>query len=240
MALIKIEMRSSALNKSTKIRLLLNENAKPPYPVFYLLHGLSDDESDWTRRTSIERYAAQYPFLIVMPDGGRGFYCNSLLGAYETYIVKELLPFINRTFPVRRQRRFHAIGGLSMGGYGAMKLGLKFPKLFGAIASHSGAFYAGWPTSADIDRIPEMGVIFGETLHKEECVYHLADACPKKDLPRIYFDCGRDDFLIAQNEKFHRHLNQRKIPHTFKRFAGVHNWEYWDEHIQDALRFLAG
>ncbi|HEY3341790.1 MAG TPA: alpha/beta hydrolase-fold protein, partial [Anaerolineae bacterium] len=153
MAVLTIEFRSEALGKSTRIKVLLNQNARPPYPTFYLLHGLSDDESIWTRRTSIERYAEKYPFLIVMPDGERSWYCDSRIGRFESYISQELVTFIDKLFPTRKLARYRAIGGLSMGGYGALKLGVKFPRVFGSITAHSSAvnFMHSWGQDGKAD-----------------------------------------------------------------------------------------
>lgn len=240
MAVLTIELKSESLAKSTTVRVVLNQDAKPPYPTFYLLHGLSDNESIWTRRTSIERYAEQYPFLIVMPDGGRAWYCDSRLGHYETFITQELVTFIDKLFPTRKQAQYRAIGGLSMGGYGALKLGLKYPRVYGSISGHSSAvgFLHTWGLNGETD-IPEVPLIASDLDLKANDIYELAMKCPADTHPHLYFDCGRDDFLYQENEAFARFLRKQKIPHTYRRFDGVHDWAYWDTHIQDALKFHA-
>src|ERR1044071_6734116 len=97
-----------------------------PFATFYLLHGLSDDHTIWLRRTSIERYVSSLPLIVVMPDGERGFYTDAQEGfAFESAITKDLISFIDRTFPTKADRSGRAIGGLSMGGDGAVKLALK-------------------------------------------------------------------------------------------------------------------
>ncbi len=238
MAVLTIEFRSEALNKATKVKVIVNQEAKPPYPSFYLLHGLSDDESIWTRRTSIERYAQQYPFLIVMPDGGRNWYCDSPLGNYDSYMAKELVAFIDGLFPTRRQARDRAIGGLSMGGFGALKLGLKHPRVFGSITAHSSAIgFMRWGEKAA--DIPEGPIILSNLNRAANDPYELALTCPEKVRPHIYFDCGRSDFLYEDNQSFDALLRKNRIPHTYNRFEGAHEWSYWDEHIQDALKFHA-
>lgn len=239
MGLMEIHLRSKCLSKSTTVRVLVNEHAKPPYPVYYLLHGYSDDATNWTRNTRLEHYAGQYPFLIVMPDGEHSFYCDSRLGEYETFIVKELRLFIEKTFQVKTDRTGRAIGGLSMGGYGSMKLALKYPDLFGAVASHSSAFqFAHDPERKVIDR-PKTNAVLEDIDFAENNVHALAEKCPKRKRPALYFDCGREDFLYQDNQAFQRTLKKLKFPHTYKRFKGSHNWDYWDEHIQDALVFVA-
>jgi len=114
---------------------------EPPFPVFYLLHGLSDDHTSWARRTSIERYVAPLPLIVVMPDGGRGFYCDAVEGpAYERHVIEDVIGFVDRTCQTIPERKGRVIGGLSMGGYGALKLALKFPHLFCSAVAHSSAF----------------------------------------------------------------------------------------------------
>ncbi len=238
MAVLTVEFRSEILEKSMKIKVIVNESAKPPYPTFYLLHGLSDDESAWTRQTSLERYAKEYSFLIVMPDGARSWYCDSKLGMYESYITRDLVRFVDKLFPTRKQAKYRAIGGLSMGGYGAMKLGLKFPKLFGSISSHSGAIgYMRW--AEKVTDIKETPVILDGMDVQANDPYELALKVPEKIRPNIYFDCGRQDFLYEDNQSFDALLHKNCIPHTYNRFDGAHEWSYWDIHIQDALKFHA-
>ena len=239
MALITLESKSEALGKSTTVRIILPDWAKPPYPTLYLLHGLSDNESIWTRRTALERYAENYPFLIVMPDGGRFWYSDTLLSKCETFIATELVDYVDCFLPTRRQRRYRAIGGLSMGGYGAMKIGLKHSRRFGAVACHSSAFFPPDRQPKEFTDDPGLAQLASPAFEPDGNVYILAEKCPTKSRPAIYFDCGRQDFLFTQNEAFDRHLRRLRVPHTYKRFDGEHNWAYWDTHIQDALRFFA-
>ena len=238
MAVLTVEFRSEALVKSTSIKVVFNQNAAPPYPTYYLLHGLSDDASAWTRRTSIERYAENYPFMIIMPDGGRSWYCDSPVGQYETYIVKELVPLIDRLFPTRKQAKYRAIGGLSMGGYGALKLGLKYPRVFGSIAAHSSAVaFAHW--AGDDTDITEVPIIAREIDLEANDPFALALKIPAQARPQLYFDCGRSDFLHKENEQFDAFLRKNNFPHTYRRYNGAHDWSYWDIHIQDAMSFHA-
>ncbi len=237
MALITVAWRSKRLKLATETRVLLNQNAKPPYPVYYLLHGLSDDAGYWSRMTALEQYAENLPFLIVMPYGARAWYSDSLLGNYESHFMKELIPFIERTFPVRRQRRYRAVGGLSMGGYGALKLGLKYPRQFGVIAAHSAAAnFLGW-NAPPTDLSDDTDYIRGYLNRNENDPFKLAETCPIKLRPHLYFDCGRDDFLYPDNNLFSRHLRKLDYEHTYRRFKGEHNWVYWNEHIKDGLNF---
>ena len=109
-------------------------DAEGPYPVLYLLHGLSDDHSIWARRTSIDRYVRDLPMIVAMPDGGRSFYCDAVTGpAYETHLMQDVVGFVDRCFNTIAAREGRVIGGLSVGGYGALKLGTKFPEIFASV-----------------------------------------------------------------------------------------------------------
>ena len=133
MACCTLYFHSPALMKACSMTVIVPESGvgEPPFPVCYLLHGLSDDHTSWARRTSIERYVANLPLIVVMPDGGRGFYTDAVEGpAYERHLIEDVIGFVDRTFQTIRVRRGRVIGGLSMGGFGAMKLALKFPQLF--------------------------------------------------------------------------------------------------------------
>src|SRR5579862_5893949 len=166
MALCEIHFWSNSLTKMTAVNVIVPEGQKGPFPVFYLLHGLSDDYSAWCRRTSIERYVADLPLIVVMPDGGRGFYCDAIENPrqnYESAIVKDLIGFIDNTFPTVSKREGRVIGGLSMGGYGALKLAVKFPELFCATVSHSGALTFGhFPMGREDDFDKEFSLVVGE------------------------------------------------------------------------------
>jgi len=143
MAVCTLQFHGEAIQKASSMNVIFPD--KPafvgPYPVLYLLHGLSDDHTIWCRRTSLERYVRDLPLVVVMPDGGRGFYTDAIEGmAYERHILEDVIGFVERTFQVRSDRCGRAIGGLSMGGYGSMKLALKHPDLFGSVVSHSSVF----------------------------------------------------------------------------------------------------
>ena len=142
MAFARINYHSRSLQKASSVSVVFPDDPAIPRPwsVFYLLHGLSDDDTIWMRRTSIERYVEGLPLVVVMPDGGRGWYTNAVVGyAYEDDLIKDVVGLIDRTFPVKAERSGRAIGGLSMGGYGAVKIGLKHHEMFASVNSHSGA-----------------------------------------------------------------------------------------------------
>jgi putative tributyrin esterase len=237
MPLCEINFFSNSLQKAAAMYVILPDpSIDPPYFTLYQLHGLSDDYTIWLRRTSIERYAAGLPLVVVMPDGGRGFYTDAAEGyAHESHIMKDTLGFIEKYFPVKKSRTHRAIGGLSMGGYGAMKLALKYPKVFGSVAAHSSAFLRG---SDDFSESAEFRRIFGENPSGgANDVFALAERLAGKDIPAIRFDCGKSDFLLEANRKFHKHLARLGITHTYREYPGIHEWDYWDTHYPKALKF---
>jgi len=238
MALCTLHHFSPSLRKMMAMNIILPEQVNGRLPVYYLLHGLSDDYSAWQRRTSIERYAQHLPLIVIMPDGGRYWYCDGVDGPpYEIYIVKELLPYIDSVFPTRAARGGRAIGGLSMGGYGAIKLALKFPELFISANGHSGAYDIACLPERARD-IPEYRCVFGDNpADGKDDVFAIAERMDRAQMPALRLDCGTDDFLIEANRRFHAHLNTLGIPHEYEEFPGAHTWDYWDTHVQDALAF---
>lgn len=245
--LCTLHWSSGVLGKQTATTVLIPEASKfqPPFATFYLLHGLSDDHTIWMRRTRIEHYAAQYPLVIVMPDGYRGFYVNNAQGpAYATHIAQELVEVIERTFPVRKNRASRAIGGLSMGGYGALRLGLGYPELFASVTSHSGAVMHGSRNGPRKDgplSLREFQRIFGQkpTGTDNDLVALARKVKRGGKLPKIRIDCGTEDFLIEDNRELHRQLLAMKLPHEYEEFPGEHNWDFWDARVREALRFHA-
>jgi putative tributyrin esterase len=242
MALAEFRWFSNVLQKHVGTFVILPDVGKPPFPTLYLLHGLSDDHTIWLRRTRVESYAAEYPLMIVMPDGFRGFYTNNDAGPkYGDYLCNELPTVIERNFPAKSAREARGIGGLSMGGYGAMRSAFAHPELFASAHSHSGAVMNG-SRSTPPNRYPEAKQIFGKTPKgTEHDVLFLAKRAHKaKTLPALSLDCGLSDFLLQDNREFHRALEKLKIPHDYQEFPGDHNWDYWDVHIRPALAFHAG
>ncbi len=247
MAVCEIHFNAQpALAKMTSAMVILPENAGPgPFPVFYLLHGLSDNHTGWTRRTSIERYVEGLPLIVVMPDGGRGWYSDSVTeptAAFETFIVRDLVGFVDRTFQTKAAREGRVIGGLSMGGYGAAKLALKYPGMFCAAASHSGALYRPHER-APVYAGSEMHRVFGD--HPgggPNDIYALAERFAGnggEKGPSLRMDCGTEDGLLECNRAFHRHLEDLGYAHEYEEHPGGHDWAYWDKQAQATIRFFA-
>ena len=214
----------------------LADNPRGPFPTFYLLHGLSDDHTIWTRRTRIETYVTGKPLIVVMPDGGRGFYTNHENGPrWAEHIGVELPELIEKTFPAMAERKGRFIGGLSMGGYGALRISLGYPDRFASATSHSGALMFGTKPQESAER----RLIAGS--HPEGSDHDLLELARRAKvagaLPRIRIDCGTEDFLLEDNRAVHRAFVWMGVPHQYEEFPGSHSWDYWDLHVREAIAF---
>jgi enterochelin esterase-like enzyme len=230
------------------------------YPVVYLLHGYTDNESGWIQFGEVNLAADRAiaareipPMIIVRPDGGATFYINDCQGEvrYEDMFIQELIPHIDKTYRTRPKREFRGISGLSMGGWGSLVLSMRHPDLFTACAAFSAAMW----TDEDIIGMEEkffkglIGRLFGPGLEgKARLTPHFRSHNPldqAKDKPvddlkrvRYYIDCGDDDFLIKANMALHAILLDRKVPHEFRVRDGGHSWIYWRTGIIDGLAFI--
>jgi len=245
MAFLELRYFSNALQKHTAANVILpNPDLVGPYHVMFLLHGLSDDHTAWARQTSIERYVDGLPLIVVMPDGGRGFYSDAVAGfQYETAIAVELPKLIEAYFPTKLP---WCATGLSMGGYGAAKLALKYPGRFRSGHSHSGAVLFGHhafdatdlPRELDPKIEFEFRRIVGDSpTGGPDDLCAAAENMSAVDRPALRIDCGFDDFLLADNRKFRDHLVSIGFPHEYEEFLGSHEWGYWNEHVQEAIAF---
>ncbi|MFA5058570.1 MAG: alpha/beta hydrolase family protein [Opitutaceae bacterium] len=250
----QVHWRSDVLEKQTTMQVILPSVGRPPYATFYLLHGLSDDSTIWLRRTRIEAYVSEQPLIVVMPDGYRGFYTDHEQGpAYARHFGEEIPDFVERNFPARPVRGARAIGGLSMGGYGALRVALGHPDKFCSVNSHSGALgrYNLTRRAAARDAllkdrpaafIAELRRIFGRRpLGSRHDLLALIRRARRRHqrLPKILLDCGAGDFLLESNRRFHQELQDLQVPHLYREFPGTHDWDYWDRHVREALEFHA-
>lgn len=221
---------------------LVPDAGSGPFPVLYLLHGLLDDYTGWLRRTRIELFVRDKPLIVVMPDGQRGFYANAIgdgdRGArYMDHITHEVIGNTERLLPVKRTRGGRAVGGLSMGGYGAMLLGLTYPNHFISVHAHSGALLAG---TKPTDGAPhDFARVFGRNGAGSDLdLLVLAHRCKTAGkVPRLLIDCGTEDFLLADNRQFHLFLRQIGVAHEYREYPGQHDWFYWDARIAEAIDF---
>jgi S-formylglutathione hydrolase FrmB len=253
-----IHFFSESLNQQRAFNLILPldyETSTSRYPVLYLLHGYTGNNTDWTQRTNLSAYAARYRLIIVMPDGSNGWYVNSATdpkAKFEDYIIKDLIPYVEshyRTIPLRRAR---AIAGLSMGGYGATYLGLKHHDLFAAIGAFSGALaiaHEGLPAPdhplkekerRNREEIQSHFGAPGSATAKERDPFELLPKIPLAEIPMLYIAEGGEDFLIRDNHEFIAELARLKIPYEYREVSPrVHSWDFWDEQIRAFLGKLA-
>lgn len=246
MSVLNITFMSHVLGMQSGAVVILPQSApektiKKPYKTLYLLHGLSDDHTAWTRWTSIEKYAEKYDLAVVMPNAHRSFYTDSRKnGKYFTFISEELIKIMQDMLPLSDKREDRYVAGLSMGGYGAMRFGLACPEKFAALASLSGAL--------DVMRLlkdnPEGDFAdilgFSEEERQKSDLFYLAEKLSKSNQPkpRIYIWCGTEDFLYGDNIKFRDFLKTTDFDYLYEEASGDHSWGYWDMSIQKALKFM--
>ena len=216
------------------------------YPVIYLLHGLTGHYDNWTNMSKLATYAAAYDTIVITPEGGNGWYTDHSSKAdekWESYITNELIPEVDKKFRTISTRDKRSIAGLSMGGYGSLKFGLKYPDRFVLVGSFSGALGAASYTEKQIpgaigrtiDGI--FGPIESETRKSNDIFEIVRSLTPErtKALPFVYLDCGTEDFLFQNNREFVSVLIEKKVPHEYRQLPGAHNWAYWDRQVQEFL-----
>lgn len=247
MAHLVVDYYADALGVQTRMHVLLPQRlAAGKAKTLYLLHGMSDDEGTWMRRTSIERYAEEHGLAVVMPDGGLGWYTDMYRGlAWFRFVSEELPALCRRFFPILSDKREDTyIGGNSMGGYGALKCALRAPRTFSRVISLSGALDA-----ADIainNTVPATRRywedVFGpaeDVSGSENDLFAAATALTDPALrPRIYMWCGTEDFLYAQNIRMRDHLRALGYDLMYEESPGDHQWRHWDKKIAGALNWL--
>jgi len=223
------------------------------YPVLYLLHGLFGHYDDWITRTNLAEYAANYDLIIITPEGNDSWYIDSAtvpIDKYESYFVRELIPDVDARYRTIKDRRARGVAGLSMGGYGALKYGLKYRDYFAFAGSLSGALdpanrseeHPGF--AWDILR-PSLTAAFGplsSRARQDNDLHQIArnlTAAEISALPYLYFDCGLEDGFLATNRELAEILLSKKIAHQYRQLPGEHNWEYWDRQVREILRLYA-
>lgn len=251
MALLQTRFFAESLGLSTSMTVILPQHAPdqiglhPParaagHPVLYLLHGLSDDDTIWLRRTAIERYVDQLGLAVVMPQVGRSFYTDEAHGnRYWTFLSSELPALVSGFFNVSTRREDTFVAGLSMGGYGALKWALRQPERFAAAASLSGALDVA-RMHARQERSEVLELAFGATgpAGTEDDLLHLIRSADAPDLPALYLACGTEDHLVEDNRSFVTACTQVGVPLTADFGPGQHEWDYWDAQITRVLDWM--
>ncbi|HRI58331.1 MAG TPA: alpha/beta hydrolase family protein [Saprospiraceae bacterium] len=258
-----LKVKSASLGKEVEYSIYLPsdyETSSRRYPVLYLLHGYTDDETGWTQFGEANLIADRLlqsgeipPMIIVMPDAGVSWYINSADGKvlYEDFFIKEFIPHVDAAYRTRNTKEFRAIAGLSMGGHGSLIMAMKHPELFVAAAPLSAGIF----TEDELIAMPDdnwntvFGPPYGKDLKgKERLTAHLfqnwilkiVETANADDLKKVqyYIDCGDGDFLIKGNMALHAALIDKKVPHEFRVRDGEHNWDYWRTALPDVLKFV--
>ena len=254
MAYIQMSLFSNALKRAVPVNVILpiDQNMKPgvvareekPFKTMYLLHGVFGDCLDWMTYTRIRKYAEDHNLCVVLPSGDNMFYVDQkdAHNFYGEFVRKELVELTRKMFPLSRKREDTFIAGLSMGGYGALRNGLKYCDTFGYIVALSGALL--------IDEIPNrepnQEYFLGSREYAQASFGDLdkllnSDMNPKwllehcTNMPQIYMACGNKDGLLKNNEDTVAFMKEKNIDVTFKIGEGGHEWFFWDTYIKDAI-----
>lgn len=242
MALLRMEYASQALAMNTSVQVILpDEGPLSQAKVIYLLHGLTDNCTGWTRYSSCERYARERGVALVIPEVQRSFYIDGVYGLkYFTYVSRELPDAVHRIFGLSRDGRQNYVMGLSMGGYGALKCALTYPERYAGCGSFSGV--------TDLVSFMNAPAI---SLGKQECIALLGPELtvgPENDLaqllrkanrlPPVYLSCGEQDRHYPMNCAFAQLLQEAGADFRFDHRPGDHCWSFWDKSLQDCFDYL--
>lgn len=259
-----LKLKSDVLGKEVEYSIYLPAGydiSDRSYPVLYLLHGFTDDETGWVQFGEVKAIADKAmgdvevtPTIIAMPDAGLSWYINSHDGSvmYEDFFMDEFIPHVENTYRARAEKQYRAVAGLSMGGYGTLIYAMKHPDMFAAAA----------PLSAGVSldetiitmAMDQWNNVYGSPFGKNEegknrlddhymansilNIVKTADADRLKQV-RYYIDCGDDDFLIKGNMALHAALLDKDIPHEFRVRDGGHTWTYWRTALPEVLKFVS-
>ncbi len=234
------------------------DTSERSYPVIYLLHGYSDDETGWVQFGDVDRIADRgiengdiSSSIIVMPNGKVTWYCNSYDGSdpWEDMFIKEFIPFIEKEYRIRSKKEFRAIAGLSMGGYGALKLAMRHTDMFSTSVALSAGVIPDEIIASSSKFDHYFGNIFFDTKPKNGVSDHWKANNPldllesveidKLKSVRYYIDCGDDDFLGLGNAELHKKMLMLGIKHEYRVRDGSHSWEYWRTGLPAGLKFIS-
>lgn len=242
--MLTITHQSAVLGRERTLKVYVPDSREPGqrFPVLYLLHGAYGSHEDWPRGGAAEA-AERFRTILVFPDGGQfGWYVDSPVekeSQMESYIVRELVPEVDRLLPTIGTRETRGIMGLSMGGHGAITLASKHPDVFGSASSLSGILkITNHPGKWQI--AGRLGPLEGnEAVWAANSAWELAPRLVNANV-RILFDCGREDTAtgaIDDNRQYHERLRALGVPHIWREFDGNHTWPYWTSHLPEHLAF---
>ena len=256
MALIQVNYVSAALQRTVPLQVILPidkmtpDGKLPPekkFKTLYLLHGFLGNYTDWVSGTRIQRWAEEKDLCVVMPSGDNAFYVDrpATGNCYGQFIGEELVEVTRRMFPLSRKREDTFIGGLSMGGFGAMRNGLKYHDTFGAVISFSGVLELLKVIPSSVSQRMDMSFeegLFGNlekaAASDKNPIWLAQELAGGKNLPAIYIACGTEDRLISHSRNFRDLLVKNGFDVTYEEAPGDHNWDFWDTYIKKAIDWL--
>jgi enterochelin esterase-like enzyme len=235
------------------------ETSQRSYPVLYLLHGGGDDQTGWVQFGEVLhitdnaiKEGRATPMIIAMPDAntGRRGYFNDIKNEwrYEDFFFEEFMPYIEKTYRIKAEKRYRAVAGLSMGGGGTFIYALHHPELFSSacpLSASTGPLKAEGVKEqlerrnpGETQNLPDSLL---EAYYKRQSVLYLVENMPdeQKKALRWYIDCGDDDFLYEGNALVHIAMRKKEIPHEYRVRDGVHSWTYWRDSLPEVLKFIS-
>jgi S-formylglutathione hydrolase FrmB len=256
-------LKSEILKRSVRYCVVLPESyssqrSPQRFPILYFLHGLGNDEQTlfnsggWNVIQDLRQQHKIGDFFVVAPEGGRSFFINSADGKvrYSDFFLKEFMPYIEKKYPVRMERKARGIAGISMGGYGALRFAFAHPELFGSVSAESAALITATPNqlNAAIHSGTPLGNLLGPVFGRPIDQAHWRANDPfvltRKNAAglrkiAIYFNCGRNDDLGFQKgaEALHRELQAEGVLHEYDLYAGDHSLEYFLAHLGEVMEF---
>lgn len=254
MAIIDVNFHSTCLNRMVTYKAIIpteHEIKNEPYQTLYLLHGYTDNHTNWLLGSQLALYATKHRLAIIMPAGENSFYIDDYArqNLYGKFIGDELVTQTRQLFHLSHRREDTFIGGLSMGGYGAVRNGLKYHQTFSHIIGLSSAFILNQilnstPNATSLlENRTYFESLFGDLNHLigsendyKALIIRLKNE--QESIPKLYLACGTEDFLIEENRDYHQFLKENNIPHTYIEDTGKHDWNFWDTYIKKAIEWL--
>lgn len=266
MAVLQVNFMSKTLMRTVPVQVILpvenlpssdNRESKTEesFKTLYLLHGVFGNYTDWLSGTRIQRWAEEKNLAVVMPSGDNSFYLDHKESGnfYGEFVGRELVEITRKIFNLSNKREDTFIAGLSMGGYGAIRNGLKYHETFGYIAGLSSALILEQTLSMTYD-----APLLENRAYAESCFGNLNEAIEgdknpkvlvkmikekmKKDsgvhFPKMFMACGTEDFLLEQNRDFKNLLEKNNVDLTYVEGPGGHNWDFWDTYIKKIIDWL--
>lgn len=222
------DVKSKLMNKKIPVSVILPDtySSSKKYPTIYTLHGWSGSNKNFYEKTPVGELADKYDVVFVSPDGGYdSWYIDTDKSKYESFISKELVEFMNKNYSVLDKKEKRAITGLSMGGFGALYIGIKHQDVFGNVASMSGG--------VNLEQYKYNWGI-NKVVKANYSDYNIKDIAHMLlgTKSNILFDCGYDDFFISANRELHKKLLDLNVAHDYIERPGAHNWDYWKNSIK--------